>query len=173
MIKYDVQAKGVKEMVSKLKDIDADLVKDLRSDLRSEVSSTASSIKSQIGAMPAPLSGMAEPGNKAYWGGVNATVSISLSNTKKITPLLAIRLKPKKGAPGYLIAETAGKKTFGVTPQGQNLIAVLTDRLGPIRGSSGNRIAWKMFSSRRAELRKAALGVLDTYSRKVSVRLNK
>jgi hypothetical protein len=173
MIKYDVQAKGVKEMVGKLKDVDVDLVKALRSDLRTEVSSTASFIKAQIGAMPAPLSGMAEPGNKAYWGGVTARAAISLSNTKKITPLLAIKMNSAKGAPGYLIAETAGKKSRGNTPQGQNLIAVLTDRLGSIRGKSGNRIAWKMFSSRRAELRKAALGVLDSYSRKVSVELNK
>jgi hypothetical protein len=173
MIGYDVDAKGVKEMVANLKEINPDLVKQLRADLRKVVAEVASNIKADIGAMPAPLSGFAQPGNKAFWGGVTAKPSISLANTRKITPLLGIKVNSVKGAPGYMIAETAGKKTSGITPQGQNMVAVLTDRLGPIKGKSGNRIAWKLFYRKKEQLRKAALIIVDDYARKASVRLNK
>jgi len=173
MIGYDVDARGIKEMVSKLKEIDEQLVKDLRSDLRGVAKETASGLKADIGAMPAPLSGMVRPGNRAFWGGVTARTSISLSNTKKITPLLAIKVNSAKGSAGYMIAETAGKRSPGVTPQGQHLVAVLTDRLGPIRGKSGNRIAWPMFVRKRAELNKAAMIIVNESARKATVRLNK
>jgi hypothetical protein len=186
MIKYDYEAKGVREMVARLKDIDPKLVSAFRKELKSTANEMASTIKSRISVTP-PLTGMG--GFTPYalkWEGAKTRVSISLagSRARDITPLFSIKVDSPKGAPGYMAAEVAGNprarlRTSLVSrtrwggsqpggPQGQYLIARMVQKFGPLKGKGGNRIAWKYFWEQRVLLNRAAASVIDNFERRMT-----
>ena len=186
MIKYDVRADGVREMIAQLKEIDPKLVTEFRKELRGTAKDMASMIQSRIGVTP-PLSGM---GNHTPYAltfqGAKTRVSISLTGSRKrdITPLLAIKVDSPKGAPGYMAAEVSGNpnartrkslvsrtKWGGSSaggPQGQFLIGRMIQKYGPLKGKGGNRIAWKYFWAQRPLLNRAAVMVIDKFERKIT-----
>jgi hypothetical protein len=171
MIKYDVDAVGVREMLAQLKDIDPKLVTQFRKELRGTANDMATTIKSRIQVTP-PLSGMAltSPG-ALTWRGAVTKVSISLAGSRKrdVSPLLAIRVDSVKGAPGYIVAEKAGSLgSAGSTPQGTYFIAAMVQKFGPLKGKGGNRIAWKYFWGQRALLNRAANMVVQKFERIVT-----
>ena len=171
MIKYDVRADGVREMLAQLKEIDPALVRQFRKDLKNTAKDMSSTIEARIGVTP-PLAGM---GNYTPYAltfqGAKARVSISLAGSRKrdVTPLLAIKVDSVKGAPGYMAAESAGRLGGeGNTPQGTHFIAAMTDKFGPLKGKGGNRIAWKYFWGQRPLLNRAAQMVIDKFERIVT-----
>jgi hypothetical protein len=83
--------------------------------------------------------------------------------------LLSIKVDSVKGAPGYMAAETAGRRgAEGNTPQGTHFIAAMTDKFGPLKGKGGNRIAWSLFWSQKLLLERAAAMVIDKFERKIT-----
>jgi hypothetical protein len=171
MIKYDVRADGVREMVAQLKAIDPKLVTQFRKELRGTAQDMASIIKSRIQVTP-PLSNMdGYSARSLIWRGAVTKVSISLAGSRKrdVTPLLAIKVDSPKGAPGYIAAETAGRRGgAGNTPQGSHFIAMMTEKFGPLKGKGGNRIAWKYFWGQREVLNRAAMAVVDKFEREAN-----
>ena len=174
MIRYDVRADGVREMVAQLKDIRPSLVTEFRTKLRNTAKEMASTIKSEIQVTP-PLTNMKPTlgvaGRSLIWRGAVTKVSISLAGSRKrdVTPLLSIKVDSPKGAPGYIAAETAGRNGgAGNTPQGTHFIAMMTDIFGPLKGRGGNRIAWKYFWAQRPLLNRAANDVVDEFARRVT-----
>jgi hypothetical protein len=175
MVETSVVVKGVPKMVARLKDLDPQLVKDFRKDLRKVAESTASKIKTQIGTTP-PLSGMGG-GYRTDWGGAKTGINTSFTGSRRadITPLLKIRVDAPKTAIGYMIAEKAGVRGSGSTPQGSNLIAVLTDRLGQIKGKgkgAQRQIAWRHFWAERPKLNAAAVQVVRDFEKTATGKLN-
>jgi hypothetical protein len=176
MVETSVVVKGVPEMVARLKNLDPQLVKDFRKDLRKVAESTASKIKTQIGTTP-PLSGMGG-GYRTDWGGAKTGINTSFTGSRRadITPLLKIKVDVPKTAIGYLIAEHAGKLgPFGTQGRGANLIAVLTDRLGPIKGKgigAQRQIAWRYFWAERPKLNAAAVQVVRDFEKTATGKLN-
>jgi len=168
---------GVAEMVARLKEIKPSLVRDFRKELRETAKGAASRIQSNIGTTP-PISGMDGANHRTDWGGAVASVSISLAGSRRrdVTPLLKIKVDAPKTAIGYIIAENAGKGgPAGSTPQGANLIAVLTDRLGTIKGKgkgAQRQIAWRYFWAERRELNKAAADIIARYEKIATGELN-
>jgi nicotinamide mononucleotide (NMN) deamidase PncC len=164
MIKYDVDAEGVREMLAKLNDIDPKLVTQFRKELRDTAKGMATTIQSRIQVTP-PLSGMGGYTPRSLiWQGAKARVSISMAGSRQrdVTPLLAIKVDSPKGAPGYIAAESAGSKgSSGNTPQGTHFIAMMTQKFGPLKGKGGNRIAWKYFWGQRDLLNRAAGMVVE------------
>jgi hypothetical protein len=175
MDNVEVTLTGVSEMVARLKELDPKLVTQMRKELRGVTTSVASNIKSNIGSMKPPLSGMGNQRYREAWGGAVTGVSISLAGNRRrdVTPLLKIKVDAPKTAVGYLIAENAGKRGgAGDSPQGSNLIAVLTDRLGVIRGrgkGAQRQIAWALFWRSRLKLNEAAAEIVNRYE-KISTR---
>jgi len=171
MIKYDVRADGVREMLAKLKEIDPQLVTQFRKELRGTAKDMASTIQSRIQVTP-PLSGMGGYTPRSLiWQGAKARVSISMARSRQrdVTPLLAIKVDSPKGAPGYIAAESAGSKgSSGNTPQGTHFIAMMVQKFGPLKGKGGNRIAWKYFWEQRVLLNRAASMVIDKFERKIT-----
>jgi len=171
MIKYDVRAEGVRDMVAQLKAIDPKLATQFRKELRGTAQDMASIIKARIQVTP-PLSGMAGYSARSLiWQGATTKVSISLTGSRKrdVTPLLAIKADSPKGAPGYIAAEKAGSLgASGNTPQGTHFIAMMTEKFGPLKGKGGNRIAWKYFWGQRALLNRAANRVVEKFERIVT-----
>jgi len=180
MITYPVTVTGVREMVDQLKAIDPKLAAKFRKDLRATATDMASKIQAQIQVTP-PLSGMANDTPRSLrWAGARATVSrLSLTGSRRrdITPLLKIIVDSPVGAPGYMVAEKAGARGgAGETPQGSNLIAVLTDRLGTIKGrgkGSQRQIAWRLFWAQRLLLNRAAVMVVEKFERIVTEEMSR
>jgi hypothetical protein len=87
-----------------------------------------------------------------------------------VTSLLSIKVDSPKDAPGYIAAESAGRRTGGAgnSPQGSHFIAMMTDKFGPLKGKGGNRIAWKYFWGQRDLLNRAAASVIDKFERMVT-----
>jgi len=180
MITYPVTVTGVREMVAQLKEIDPKLVARFRKELRGTATDMASKIQSQIQTTP-PLSGMANDTRRSLrWDGARATVgrlNLTGSRRRDITPLLKIIVDSPPGAPGYMVAEKAGTRGgAGETPQGSNLIAILTDRLGTIKGrgkGAQRQLAWRHFWAQRLLLNRAAVMVLEKFERIVSEEMSR
>jgi hypothetical protein len=168
---------GVSEMVARLKELDAKLVTRLRKELKDTAKGTASRIQSQIQTTP-PLSGMGGGDHRTDWGGAVATVSASFAGSKRkdVTPLLKIKVDSPKTAIGYMIAEKAGSRgPSGSGPRGAQLIAMLTDRLGTIRGKgkgAQRQIAWRYFWSERKDVARAAVEVVNRFEKISTGELN-
>jgi hypothetical protein len=166
----DVVVTGVAEMVARLKELDPKQVTALRKQLRESAQKTASKIKAEIGTTP-PISGMGGSNHRTDWGGAVTSVNISFTGNKRrdVTPLLKIKVDVPNSAVGYLIAEHAGKRGgAGETPQGSNLIAVLTDRLGTIKGrgkGAQRQLAWRHFWAERRQLNKAAADIIAHFEK--------
>jgi hypothetical protein len=177
MAETEVVVTGVREMIARLKEIDPKQVSKLRKELRESTNKVASDIRSGIGTTP-PIKGMDGADHRTDWGGAVTSVKISVagSTRKNITPLLKIKVDAPKHAVGYLIAENAGKRGgAGETPQGSNLIAVFTDRLGVIRGrgkGAQRGIAWRYFWEQRRELNLAAAEIIARYEKEATREIN-
>ena len=171
MVETEVVVTGVREVVARLKELDPKLVTQFRKELRDTAKGAASRIQSQIQTTP-PLSGMAGDSPRALrWAGAKASVSISMagSRRKDVTPLLKIKVDSPKGSPGYMVGEKAGSRgPAGSTPQGSHLIAMLTDRLGTIKGKSKGaqrQIAWRYFWAERRDLNRAAADIVNRFEK--------
>ena len=168
---------GVSEMVARLKEIDPKLVTRLRKELKDTAKGLASRIQGQIQTTP-PLSGMGGGDHRTDWGGAVAGVSVSFAGSKRkdITPLLKIKVDSVKGAIGYMIAEKAGARgPSGGQPRGAQLIAMLTDRLGTIKGKgkgAQRQIAWRHFWGERKSVARAAVEVINRFEKISTGELN-
>jgi hypothetical protein len=171
MIKYDVRADGMREMLAQLKEIDPKLVTQFRKELRGTARDMASTIQSRIQVTP-PLSGMGGYTPRSLiWQGAKARVSISMAGSRErnVTPLLSIKVDSPKGAPGYIAAESAGSRgATGNSSQGAHFIAMMVQKFGPLKGKGGNRIAWKYFWAQRDLLNRAATMIVDKFERIVT-----
>lgn len=177
MAEIEVVVTGVREMIARLKELDPKQVAKMRKELRESTNKVASDIRTGIGVTP-PIKGMGGFDHRTDFGGAVTSVKISVagSTRKNITPLLKIKVDAPKNAVGYLIAEFAGKRGgAGETPQGSNLIAVLTDRLGVIKGKGKGAqrgIAWRHFWAQRRELNRAAAEIIARYEIEATRELN-
>jgi hypothetical protein len=178
MVETEVHVTGVREMVARLKELDPKLVTKFRKELRDSAKGVASQIQSQIQTTP-PLSNMDGYSSRSLiWAGAVTSVAISMtgSRRKDVTPLLKIKVDSPKGMPGYMVGEKAGSRgPNGKTPQGSNLIAVLTERLGKIRGKgrgAQRQIAWRYFWDQRAQLNASALEIVHRYEKIATEEIN-
>jgi hypothetical protein len=174
----DVVLTGVPEMVARLKELDPKLVRDLRKELRQSAEKTASRIRAEIGVTP-PISGMANTAYRTHFAGATTSISISLAGNRRrdVTGLLKIKVDVPKNGIGYLIVENAGKRGgAGEGPQGSNLIAVLTDRVGTIKGrgkGAQRQLAWRHFFAEKITLSRAAADIVNDFEKKSTRELDK
>ena len=169
VVRPTVRAEGVREVLAELKKVSPDLVKQLRKDLRAGVQPT---VKAVVAAYPVapPLSGMANEG-RLRWGRVRGSVSITPGRSRKYrqtSSLVAIKTTGNPDA-GVRMAELAGSRSNGSTPQGQNMIAVL-NRRQPMRGRGG-RYAFDAFRKNRDQVVQVADEIIRRYAAVVSRRL--
>ena len=105
MIRFDVRAENIKEIVARLKEIDPDLVKAFRRELKATGRDVASTVQSRINTIPPPLSNMQYGSARALrWAGAKATVRTDLSvrRRKSVSDLLWINVDSPKDSPGYI-----------------------------------------------------------------------
>lgn len=148
----------VRAVIKQLRAIDPESVKTLRSELRSQMSPIAQQIAAAVPQDP-PLSGFRNAGAtgwSAVKGKVGFTPGKSRNNAKN---LISIRVQPDNGRRGIFIAELAGSRSAGSTPQGANLIAVLNSRRA-MKGRGG-RYAYAQFRFLRPDIVKMAERILN------------
>lgn len=162
-----LNANDVRRTIKALNEIDKGIVKELRADLRSNLKTVADDIRANVPNSP-PLSGMANNGGTA-WSQTKASISFTPGKSRRFkgtNPLVSIRIAPAKGKRGLYIAELAGSRSKGVTPQGRNLISVLNSR-HPMK-RRGGRFAYSSFRMRRPDIMRIASNILDKYFAQVN-----
>jgi hypothetical protein len=169
VIRPTMRADGVREVLAELKKLSPDLVKQLRKDLRSGVQPT---VKAVVAAFPSapPLSGMANNG-RLRWSKVRGSVSITPGRSRRYARTSSLVSIKTVGDPdaGVRMAELAGSRSNGSTPQGQNMIAVL-NRRNPMKGRGG-RYAFDTFRKNRDQVVEVADKIIRQYADMVSRRL--
>lgn len=184
-MKTSIKISGVKETVSELRRLEPDLLKQMRKDIKKEpgMVNVVSSIKAQIPAV-APLSGMLHTGRTSYGKARVSTSfrpSIRLDSAKERS-IISIVTAPPKEQVGFEIIDMAGRgsgvprrtttpsyawkgttRTHTITTQGRSMISALS--------GAASRYVWKAVEGKESSLNKAALNIIEQYSKKVSVRL--
>jgi hypothetical protein len=138
MLIPELDAAQVRAVIKQLRNIDPEIVKDLRKELRSNLSPIAQQVAASVPTEP-PLSGFARS-NATAWAAVTGKTSFTPGKSRKGgNSLVSVRVEPRNGARGVYIAELAGSRSSGKTPQGSNLITVLNQR-SPMKGRGGRYI---------------------------------
>lgn len=164
-----LDAVQVRAVLRELKNIDPESVKDLRKDLRSRLVPFAAQIASVVPVDP-PLSGLANNGATA-WGPVAGKVGFTPGKSRRNAKnLVAIRIDPINKKRGLYIAELAGSRSAGATPQGANLISVLNQRK-PMKGRGG-RFAYNQFRLLRPDILKTAETILNETFARINRKIN-
>lgn len=155
MIEAQVNGDDIRRVIAVLKNTDKDLVTKLRKDMRSEIKPYASQVAQAV-PIQAPLSGMQLAYSKFRWTPVKAAVSFTPGKRRRSrsgeSALLSIAVSPSDTkSRGLYLAELAGTRSSGFTPQGQNLVSVLKQRFtNP--NQKGGRFLWKAFYAMKPQL---------------------
>lgn len=155
MIDTHVNGDDIRRVVGVLKNTDKDLLAKLRKDMRSDIKPYASQVAQAV-PTNAPLSGMNLGYSKFRWSSVRASVSFTPGKRRRArsgeSALLSIAINPSdSGSRGLYLAELAGTRSAGFTPQGQNLISVLKQKYSN-PNQKGGRFAWKAFYAMKPQL---------------------
>lgn len=125
-VRAEVDARDMARVVRVLRNIDKDLVTELRTSMKSGIMPIARGIESRVNSTPAPMSGMMREGrsrpNRYRWAKAKASVSITPGYSRRSSNLVTIKYAVPKDRAGLAIAENAGSKSRGTTPQAQFFI---------------------------------------------------
>lgn len=140
----EVDAKDFRKALAILKQVDPDVTKNLRAKLKTELAPYASSLAAQMPQV-SPLRGMIGDFPTSYrppQGKVSFTTGSGRGSANR---LLAIQLDAGKQR-GFYIADLAGTRSKGFTPQGKAMIEKLNS-IAPLSGrrKKGGRFGWAKF----------------------------
>jgi len=158
MITPSFEAKGVREALAQLKEVDADVLKNLRADLRGKVGPFAKQVAEAVPVRP-PMSGFGNL-SPTGWSAVKGTVSVTPGRSRKTgNHLVSIRVTPQGRRRGLYLAELAGSRSGGTTNRGRRMIDVLNSRF-PMQGKGG-RFAYTKFRQLRPDAIQLAVGIVE------------
>ena len=140
----EVDAKDFRKALNILKEVDPEVTKKLRAKLKTELAPYATSLAAQMPQI-APLSGMVGDFPTAYkppQGKVSFTPGSGRGSASR---LVAIQLDSGNRR-GFYIADLAGTRSKGFTPQGRAMISEL-NKVAPLssRRKKGGRFGWAKF----------------------------
>jgi hypothetical protein len=175
-LQSDVQASDIRRLVADLEKIEGKQVAAFKRELKLPAQDIARDIVNSIANLT-PLSGMmSQTAGALQWNGAKATVSYSISYSRRyaVTPLIAIKVDSPPGYPGYYVTEKAGKRNpNGLTPRGRTMIDRINWKFGYLKGRGGNRIAWKYFAQHREELNRQAKEIIEKFENKIEAEINR
>lgn len=152
-----VNADDVRRVIKVLKQVDADIVKDLRAELRGKLGPVANQIASAVPNEP-PLSGFANNGATG-WGPVRGKTAFTPGKSRRnANSLVSIRIDSGTKRGPY-IAELAGTRTSGRSPQGEAMIYQLQNRKAT--QGRGGRYAYAQFRLLRPDVVRLAEDILN------------
>jgi hypothetical protein len=156
-----VDRSSVRQLNDWLKNLDKDSQREIKRGIKAEIGSVTKQMTNHINAqrpMP-PMSGFNSGGDWG-WSGPVVKPSLRLSAGRG-KPVAQITAQGKKSGMKkmFAIAERAGTRSAGYTPEGVNMIDVLDSRY-PGSGDGG-RFAWESWLEYRPELIDAVQSALD------------
>lgn len=129
-MRAEVDARDIARVVRVLRAVEPSLVAELRTSMRSGVLPIAKMLEGRVNQNAAPMSGMNRRGvtkpNRLRWAKGAATVSVTPGYSKKSPNLVTIAYRVPKTAVGLAVAENAGSKSAGNSPQGRAFIRQIT-----------------------------------------------
>lgn len=125
-MRAEVDAQDIARVVRVLRKVEPSLVAELRTSMKSGILPIARSIEARVNSNPVPLSGMnresATRTNRYRWAKAKASVSVTPGYSRRSANLVTIQYRVPKDRAGLAIAENAGTKSRGATPQAQFFI---------------------------------------------------
>jgi len=165
MLVPSVDTKSLNAGLKILKEADENVIKNLRATLKLTVGPYAAKIAAEVPSEPA-LSGFGNNGDTG-WSKARGTVNLTPGRSRKSgNHLLSIRVTAAKGKRGVYIAEMAGMRSGGFTPQGRSLIQSLNRRYPMIK--RGGRFAFDKFRKTRPEFVKLAILSVKQVTNKIN-----
>lgn len=160
---FTFEGESIRSAIKKLKDVDPQLVKEFQKEMKTAIKPVAQAIADIVPAENnPPLSGMGSGYTRLRWSGVKGTVSITAGKKKGASRLVSIVVQAKPDA-GFKMAELAGSRSNGYTPQGEAMIRGLRSRF-PLPGSGkGGRFAFTQFRQERPEVVHQAIKIMNNY----------
>ena len=170
---FVVKDADLKVVLRELRELDPNLRKELQKEMRSDLKPFVQKLKGGIPS-EAPLSGFANasPGSRFRWTSVSGTVKTPLGKRAKkpgFYPVVSMGFRSRSKAAGFEIAELAGSRTQGRTPQGRGMISAL-NRVAPIIGGLG-RYVIPEGKKEAPEATKVAVRIIDKFVAKVNRRI--
>jgi len=182
MIKYDYKTEGIRQLTDTLKSVDPKLYAKLRKNLKNTAVEVAGIIQTDLKSVVVPLSGMKKitpmQRNLRYADPITRVQVPTRFNKKGVSSLVNIIVDTPKGAPGFLAIEKAGARgPAGQSGSGQaaNLIAVMTDKFGTLKGSGRRQqrgLSWAAFYRHKLVLVQAAKKVVEDVENELSDRMS-
>lgn len=169
MLTPTLDAAEVRNVIKHLRSIDDEAVKRLRAELKSGLSPIVSQIVEAVPENP-PLRGFSTAGATGWAKVRGATGFTPGKNRQNAKNLVAIRITPAGDKRGLFIAELAGSRSAGSTPQGANLIAYL-NRRAPMKGRGG-RYAYAKFRLLRPDIVNIAARILNKTFAQIESRIS-
>jgi hypothetical protein len=182
MIKYDYKTEGIRQLTDTLKSVDPKLYANFRKNLKMTAVEIAGLIQTQLNGVIVPLSGMKPitpmQRNLRFAGVITKVQVPTRFNKKGVSSLVNIIVSTPPGAPGFLAIEKAGARgPAGQSGSGQaaNLIAVMTDKFGVLRGSGKRQqrgLSWAAFYRHKLVLVQAAMKIVEQTENELSDRMS-
>lgn len=175
MITPSIEANNVREAIKELKALDDTILKAMRKDLRNSLSPFTKQVADSVPSDP-PLSGFGDGdfghSGATGWSRVKASASFTPGIGRKGTAnhLVSMKVNPGNQKRGVYIAELAGSRSRGFTPQGIWLIKALNART-PMKGKGG-RYAYSKFRLLRPDIVILAVMIVNKTLAKVNRKIN-
>jgi hypothetical protein len=182
MIKYDYKTEGIRQLTDTLKSVDPKLYAKLRANLKTTAVEVAGIVQTDLKSVLVPLSGMRQitpMGRNLHYAPPITKVQVPTKfNRKGMSSLVNIIVDTPPGSPGFLAMEKAGAKgPAGQSGSGQaaNLIAVMTEKVGLLKGTGRRKqrgLSWRAFYRHKDLLNRAAKKVVEDIEKELSDRMS-
>jgi hypothetical protein len=161
-----VDSSMLREAAKQVKEIDVEIRKRLIKNLKADLKPTGDSIAKAVPTLGRPndMRGFGHGGDTA-WNPVRASVHVTPGGGRGTLARFEIYGSPKRRA--MKLADLAGTKSGGFTPQGRALVENLKRKYPLSAGGKGGRFAWSNFMKERRHLVNKVVVRLDIYCKEI------
>jgi hypothetical protein len=167
-----VDSSMLREAAKQVRQIEPEIRKRLLQNLKSDIKPTGDAIAAAVPVLgrPGSMRGFGHRGDTA-WNPVKASVHVTPGGGRKSLARFEIYGAPKRRA--LKIADLAGTRSSGFTPQGRALIEKLQDKYPLSAGGKGGRFAWANFMKERPDLVAKVAKRLDQYAAEIEKKIGR
>jgi hypothetical protein len=167
-----IDSSMLREAAKQVKEIDVEIRKRLIRDLKSDIKPVGNAIAKAVPNLgrTGDMRGFGNSGDTA-WNPVRASVHVTPGGGKGSLARFEIYGSPKRRA--LKIADLAGTRSGGFTPQGRALVENLQRKYPLSAGGKGGRFAWANFMKERPELVSKVVNRLDIYCREIEAKIGR
>jgi hypothetical protein len=162
-----IDSSALRLAAKQVKEIDPEIRKRMIKGLKADLAPSGTRIAAlvpQLG-VPGSVRGFGHKG-RTGWGKVKVSTHVTPGGGKGSVARFEIYTSPNQAA--LKIADLAGTKSDGFTPQGRALIENLNEKYPLSAGGKGGRFAWTNFMKERPELVRKVEASLAVYAEQIA-----